>query len=85
MKNTLQELIDTLQGECDILEEELVSSLRERDYKSADKLDKALSYTRSQLAVLKNLENPEYPRIQTLKNQIQMFRKTIIGYTSRKL
>lgn len=75
MKNDLQILIDTLQEECDALENEIEECVRFRDFQSAHGYQQALMHTREQLRTLRHLDQPYFENIERLKESLDRYRK----------
>jgi hypothetical protein len=74
MKSDLHILIEELQREHDYLEEELNTCLKEWDFKGAEAFKEPLFYTREKLRILKNLENPDFDSIVSLRGKIERLR-----------
>lgn len=75
MKSNLRLLLDHLHAEYELLERELNECIQYRDFKGAEAYEKALSYTRSRLQVLQNLDNPLYDNISDLQSRIERLQK----------
>ena len=71
MKNVLQILNEHLHEEHDYLEREMRTCSDEWDFKGAETFLKPLMYTKEQLIILKNLQNPDYDRIEKLSQIIE--------------
>ncbi len=73
MKNELQLLIEELQNEHDLLENEVNLCIEGRDFIGAEAFNKSLVHTKQNLSILKNLENPNFDKIRSLKNSIKYY------------
>jgi hypothetical protein len=69
--NDLQILIQELQREHDYLENEMKSCIQEWDFKGAEAFSKPLIHTKDKLRILKNLDDPNYDKIMSLKARIE--------------
>lgn len=75
MKTGLQLLIEVLQKEKDYLEQEIQTCIKEQDYLGANAFTGPLEYTSEKLQILKNLDNSNYDKIRTLKNDIRWLKE----------
>jgi len=75
MKTNLEILIDELQAECDLLQEELNFCIYDSDFEGAHAFNKSLNYTRNQLQIIRNIENPNWTKIEEYKRRIQQLEK----------
>ena len=74
MKNELQILVEEIQREHDYLEKEMNTCIKESDFQGADAFHNSLIYTKQKLRILKNLENPNFDKINGLKRRIEYFK-----------
>lgn len=65
--NNLELLILEYEKKCAVTQNELNDSIKENDFLTADSLQKILVYNKQKLRTLKNLENPTYSKIESLK------------------
>ncbi len=75
MKTNLEILIDELQAECDLLQEELNFCIYDSDFEGAHAFNKSLIYTRNQLRIAKNIQNPNWAKIEEHRRRIQQLEK----------
>lgn len=75
MKTNLEILIDELQAECDLLQEELNFCIYDSDFEGAHAFNKSLNYTRNQLRIARNIQNPNWAKIEHYKQGIQQLEK----------
>lgn len=77
MKSDLQLLIEEFQREYDLLEFEMNKCIKDQDFLGAERFKKSFIYTKDKLRILKNLENPNRYKINSLKQRIEYLKKQL--------
>jgi len=71
MQSLLKVLIDELQKEYDYLEKELNLCIKEWDFEGAEAFKKPFISVKKKLLILKNIENPNFDRITSLRRYLE--------------
>ena len=74
MKNALQLLIGELQKELDFYKQEMKVCIKEWDFINAEAYKEPIFKVQEQLRILKNLDNPEYDKIYSLRGKIEQIK-----------